>query len=79
METDFEILIVEDDPAIAESLTDGIGREGYRVHWESTGAGGSSTHASTARVWSSWMCACPMAPASMSAGRCASWGLGNRS
>ena len=40
METDLEILIVEDDPAIAESLTDGIAREGYRVHWESTGTGG---------------------------------------
>ena len=40
METDLEILIVEHDPAIAESLTDGIGREGYRVHWESTGSGG---------------------------------------
>lgn len=40
MDTDLEILIVEDDPAIAESLTDGIGREGYRIHWESTGAGG---------------------------------------
>jgi DNA-binding response OmpR family regulator len=40
METDFEILIVEDDPAIAESLADGLGYEGYRVHWESTGRGG---------------------------------------
>jgi DNA-binding response OmpR family regulator len=42
METDFEILIVEDDPAIAESLADGLGHEGYRVHWESTGRGGVS-------------------------------------
>ena len=41
-ETDFEILIVEDDPAIAESLADGLGHEGYRVHWESTGRGGVS-------------------------------------
>src|SRR5665647_1070793 len=40
MEADLEILIVEDDPAIAESLTDGIGQEGYRIHWEHTGAGG---------------------------------------
>jgi DNA-binding response OmpR family regulator len=34
------ILLVEDDPAIAESLGEGLGREGYAVHWESTGAGG---------------------------------------
>jgi DNA-binding response OmpR family regulator len=34
------ILLVEDDPAIAESLVEGLGREGYSVHWESTGAGG---------------------------------------
>lgn len=40
MDADLEILIVEDDPAIAESLSDGIGQEGYRIHWESTGAGG---------------------------------------
>jgi DNA-binding response OmpR family regulator len=35
------ILLVEDDPSIAESLGDGLGREGYSVHWESTGAGGT--------------------------------------
>ncbi len=34
------ILLVEDDPAIAESVGEGLGREGYAVHWESTGAGG---------------------------------------
>jgi len=34
------ILLIEDDPAIAESLTEGLGREGYRVHWESTGTAG---------------------------------------
>jgi len=40
MESDIEILVIEDDPAIAESLTDGIGQHGYKVHWESTGNGG---------------------------------------
>jgi DNA-binding response OmpR family regulator len=40
MESETEILVVEDDPAIAESLIEGIGQEGYKVHWESTGTGG---------------------------------------
>jgi DNA-binding response OmpR family regulator len=34
------ILVIEDDPAIAESLGEGLGLEGYPVHWEATGAGG---------------------------------------
>jgi DNA-binding response OmpR family regulator len=40
MSNDADILLIEDDPAIAESLTEGLGREGYPVHWESTGTGG---------------------------------------
>ena len=40
MSNDVHILLIEDDPAIAESLTEGLGQEGYPVHWESTGAGG---------------------------------------
>ena len=34
------ILVIEDDPAVAEALVEGIGNEGYDVHWEATGAGG---------------------------------------
>ena len=34
------ILVVEDDPAVAEGLVEGIGRAGFSVHWESMGAGG---------------------------------------
>lgn len=34
------ILVVEDDPAVAEGLVEGIEREGFDVHWESTGNGG---------------------------------------
>jgi len=34
------ILVVEDDPAVAEGLVEGLGREGFDVHWESTGGGG---------------------------------------
>ena len=40
MSTDTEILLIEDDPAIAESLSEALGLEGYHVQWESTGAGG---------------------------------------
>jgi len=34
------ILVIEDDPAVAEALVEGIGDEGYEVHWEATGSGG---------------------------------------
>ena len=34
------ILVVEDDVAVSRSLAEGIGREGYDVHCEATGAGG---------------------------------------
>jgi two-component system response regulator VicR len=34
------ILVIEDDSAVAYSLMEGIGREGYDVHWEATGSGG---------------------------------------
>ena len=34
------ILIIEDDPGVAEALLEGIGDEGYAVHWEATGGGG---------------------------------------
>jgi DNA-binding response OmpR family regulator len=39
MKTDTRILVVEDDPAVAGALQEGISQEGYKVHWESTGAG----------------------------------------
>jgi DNA-binding response OmpR family regulator len=34
------ILIIEDDPAVAQSLVDCLAREGYRVTWTATGAEG---------------------------------------
>ena len=34
-----QILVVEDDPAVAASLIEGIGGEGYAVHHEATAAG----------------------------------------
>jgi len=40
MEQMNHILVIEDDSAVAHSLMEGIGREGYDVHWEATGAGG---------------------------------------
>ncbi len=35
-----ELLLIEDDPAVASSLRDGLVQEGYSVHWRSTGADG---------------------------------------
>ena len=40
MSSEGEILLIEDDPAIAESLVEYLNQEGYATHWESTGAGG---------------------------------------
>ncbi len=37
---DVRILVIEDDPAVAEALVEGIGSDGYRVHREATAAGG---------------------------------------
>ena len=34
------ILVVEDDPAVAEGLVEGLTMEGFDVHWESTGTAG---------------------------------------
>jgi DNA-binding response OmpR family regulator len=34
------ILVIEDDPAVAEGLIEGIGNEGFNVRWEDTGSGG---------------------------------------
>jgi DNA-binding response OmpR family regulator len=39
-EKTYSILVVEDDPAVAEGLVEGIGNEGYVVQWESTGGAG---------------------------------------
>jgi DNA-binding response OmpR family regulator len=45
---DVQILVVEDDPAVAASLVEGIGQEGYQVHLEATAAG-AQTYARTHR------------------------------
>jgi DNA-binding response OmpR family regulator len=37
-QTQIPILLIEDDPAVARSLQDGLQREGYRVTWKSSGA-----------------------------------------
>ncbi len=40
MDVYYRILVIEDDPAVAASLTEGVGREGYDVHWEASAATG---------------------------------------
>jgi DNA-binding response OmpR family regulator len=37
---DVRLLVVEDDPAVAEALSEGLRRDGYQVHVEATVAGG---------------------------------------
>ena len=39
-ERNHSILVIEDDPAVAEALLEGLGNEGFDVHWESTGGSG---------------------------------------
>jgi DNA-binding response OmpR family regulator len=39
-ERNYSILVIEDDPAVAEALVEGLGNEGFEVHWESTGGAG---------------------------------------
>jgi len=39
-ERTYRILVIEDDPAVATGLVEGIGAQGYDVHWESTGTAG---------------------------------------
>jgi DNA-binding response OmpR family regulator len=41
-QTATHILLVEDDPAVAGSLQEGLERDGYRVTWKATGASGVS-------------------------------------
>ena len=40
MDQTTRILLIEDDPAVAHSLRDGLEREGYQVTWKATGAEG---------------------------------------
>jgi DNA-binding response OmpR family regulator len=40
MKTPVQILIIEDDPALAQSLRDGLAREGYSTVWKSLGEEG---------------------------------------
>jgi DNA-binding response OmpR family regulator len=37
-----EILLIEDDPGVAQSLREGLAREGYSVEWKSTGGAGAT-------------------------------------
>jgi DNA-binding response OmpR family regulator len=35
------LLLIEDDSAVASSLREGLTQEGYRVQWRNTGADGA--------------------------------------
>ena len=41
MPVDFSLLLIEDDPAVAHSLQEGLRREGYRVTWKASGTEGA--------------------------------------
>jgi len=40
MNSAIQLLVIEDDPAIARALREGLEREGYRVTWKNNGADG---------------------------------------
>jgi len=40
MNTNYHILMIEDDPAVGQSLREGLQREGYSVTWKTTGQDG---------------------------------------
>jgi DNA-binding response OmpR family regulator len=40
MDTPFSVLIIEDDPAMARSLSEALTGEGFRADWAATGAAG---------------------------------------
>jgi DNA-binding response OmpR family regulator len=40
MASAYHILLIEDDTAVARALQDGLEREGYRITWRNTAAGG---------------------------------------
>lgn len=37
MTANFHVLLIEDDPAVAQSLQEGLRREGYAVAWKTQG------------------------------------------
>jgi DNA-binding response OmpR family regulator len=40
LESPWKILLIEDDPAVARSLQDGLQRHGFQVDWKDTGSAG---------------------------------------
>lgn len=40
MNSSIQLLVIEDNPAIARALCEGLEREGYRVTWKNNGADG---------------------------------------
>ena len=42
MDTPYHILLIEDDPALAQTLKHGLEWEGYEITWKSTGAEGAA-------------------------------------
>ena len=55
-----KILLIEDDPAVARSISDALTAETYSVVWRNSGASGIAAAQDEIHTSLCWMCACQM-------------------